>query len=254
MIWTSYFTGRPDPQRDRRVLPDRYDYFSTLHQSAHDVGMGLLVFHDSLSPSFVAQYEGDGLAFVKVRPPWCSTNDYRFFCYHRHMEKTKPDGAIFLTDCSDVIVQERPVIERGVIYTGGSADHIARREGQNPWTVEHYGINRFISVPDERYPAFFGHPDTEALPIHNAGVVGGDAGIVREMLAAMVREFLLIGDPSGNWNMAVLNYVLHREFNGRTITGFPVCGSFRCDTGPGCWFLHVLRTGSDLDMCYEGSG
>jgi hypothetical protein len=169
-----------------------------------------------------------------------STNDERFFAYHRLLSRRRFEQA-FLTDISDVTIAEDPFarLERlgaplvigDEVYPGAGASI-----RNHPWLMER--IRETRSVGSTEVFEFF-HGRHFDLPTLNAGVIGGRAREIRAFLREYVRVRTAIGHPERNLNMAVVNYVFHRFFERRFHHGPPVTSLFKAfQRLRGVWFVH----------------
>jgi hypothetical protein len=242
LVCTSYFTGRPDPQRGRTVPADCFAYMQPWYESMRALDLCGVVFHDGLSAAFVRRYRSERLRFERVPRGRWSTNDHRFFVYRRFLKRRRFRYA-FLTDIADVRVIRDPFRElsrRGWPLVIGDEVYpppIGRSIRNHSWLMERIRQTRAVGR-NEVYDFFRGRGFR--LPTLNAGVIGGRAGELLAFLDEFVRTRRRIGNPDRNLNMPLVNYVFHRFHAGRFHRGAPVTSRFkgferrRRDV----WFIH----------------
>ena len=241
LILTAYLTSRADPQRRQRVPADSFAYMRPWYRSMTRLGLTGLVVHDGLSPAFVERYTTSRIGFVRTRPgPW-TTNDARFFAYQRLLARVRA-ARVFLTDISDVTIVQDPfaglerldadLVAGNEIYPR-EGDQIAR----HPWLMQR--IRETRSSGSREVFEFFRARRFAGATV-NAGVIGGEVRAVRRLLREFVRVRTAVGHSERNLNMAIVNYVVHRVFEGRAHLGAPVTSVFkgyerrRRDV----WFIH----------------
>lgn len=240
LVLAAYLRSRPDPQRNGHAPADSFAYMRRWYRSIATLGLRGLVVHDGLSAGFVDRYATRRIRFHRVRPCVWSTNDERFFAYHRLLAR-RPFRRAFLTDITDVTIVQDPFagLERlGAALVVG--DEVYPREGasirNHPWLVKRIRQTR-RSGASEVFD-FFRARDFD-LPTLNAGVIGGPARELRRFLREFVRVRTAIGHPERNLNMAVVNYVVHRFFEGRFHHGPPVTSRFKFfERRRDVWFIH----------------
>jgi hypothetical protein len=242
LICTAYLTSRPDPQRGRTVPADCFAYMKPWYDSMRALNLHGVVFHDGLSPEFVADYRTARLHFRRVAPCSWSPNDERFFVYQRFFARRRFSAA-FLTDISDVTVVRDPfagLVRRGWPIVIGDEVYpppTGRSIRNHGWLME-----RIRQTRTARCTTVFEFFEERCfdLPTLNAGVIGGTAREIRRFLAAFVRVRRSIGDPRRNLNMPIVNYVFHRLFEGRFHAGAPVTSRFKRFEQPrrDVWFVH----------------
>ena len=205
VVLTTYFASRPDPQTGIFVPADDLGYIAPWYRSLRATGSHGVVFHDHLSPGFVARHETHRIRFIRVRLGRYNLNDERFLLYLAFL-LDHPSPVVFMTDATDVVITRSPVelvADPGVprIFVGRDRFNLL---GQSGWMAQ---MARSIeSLTGWRPP-----PGLAESPMVNAGVVGGPLFPVLFLLVEMVRRFLLLASPEEH-DMFVLNQVIHRHF------------------------------------------
>lgn len=199
------------------------------YESVRALGLRAVIVHDGLSAAFIRQHATRRIRFVRTGPyPW-SPNDQRFFAWRDLLRNLSPDR-VFLTDISDVRVASNPflALERtGARLVIGDevypppAGAVIRR---HPWLMQKIRDTR--KGGSSAIYSFFRRHQFD-LPTLNAGVIGGCAADVRELLERFVRIRRRIGRPDLNLNMPIVNYSVHRFFRGRFHHGAPVTSVFK---------------------------
>ncbi|MDJ0787401.1 MAG: hypothetical protein QNK05_11380 [Myxococcota bacterium] len=215
-LLSTYFTSKPDPQRRVRQPADSLAYMSIWYDSVRELGLHGRVFHDGLSDAFSARYATERVRFLQV-PRWYSrsTNDHRFLVYRAYLRSYHAQD-VFMTDIADVKVARDPfaLCESGRLYVGADRWLL----GENRWL-------RALAerIGDRRYLAFL--DDHAERPTVNAGVLGGETGLVSEFVERMIAEFARIGRPWVNANMMVFNYVAYTGYEDRI--GSELCSRYK---------------------------
>jgi hypothetical protein len=242
LICAAYLTSRPDPQRHRRLARDSVAYMRRWYASVRALGLHAVVFHDELSPAFVARLTTPRIRFRRVPPsPW-SPNDARFFAYQAFLRR-HPARQVFLTDIADVTVVRDPFAGmrafRTPLFVGTEVYPVpvGRTIRRHTWLMGKIAETR---GPRSSEVGDFFAARGYHLPTLNAGVVGGAAPTVRRFLAHVTRVRRAIGHPERNLNMPIVNYVLHRYFAGRFHPGAPVTSVFKAYERhrTDVWFVH----------------
>jgi len=117
VIFTSFFSAKSHPQLgDPHVLGIKSDgtvgsdfsYIEKWYNSVLSLGLQARIFYDNLPDELVKERATNKIQFIKVRnETGLSNNDYRFYCYQEYLERNSFD-AVFMSDCSDVIVKKDP--------------------------------------------------------------------------------------------------------------------------------------------------
>ena len=245
----AYFTQKHHPQHGVPVQAASFDYMADWFHSGIRLGLNMIILHDGLSSRFIDKCRfvfsmhtpeaGAGsLHFVPYTPGRFTIADERFFAA-RDLLALLPDcNSAFIVDISDAwfnrnpadlvhrrslwnyfdssrltaafgnmaairsaITEQRNVWKRRHNYTifiGGEVNTI----GQNPWMQE-----QFTSIYGKEFPEF------AALPIRNCGIVGGTQPVLLTLLTGVCKEMERINIPDKLNDMAVFNYLLHRNDN-----------------------------------------
>ena len=205
-ILSTYFTWKRDPQRGRHQPCNSLAYMRAWYESVRSLELCAFVFHDGLSGKFVRRYETHSIRFIAI-PRWYahSTNDYRFFVYREFLRKYKA-RYVFMTDISDVRVVRDPfeALSNDTLYVGDNKKTFE----ENEW------LRALAEVmADPRYTEFIrGQGGARTV---NAGILGGETGLVVRFIDRMINEFERLGKPWLNTNMMVFNYVAYRDFGDR---------------------------------------
>ncbi|NND90873.1 MAG: hypothetical protein HKN42_08395 [Granulosicoccus sp.] len=244
VIFTTYFTGKPDPQsgakrrrnlfkhlktwaRSRRggaraELPglareDEFERIEVWYDSLLKVGCEAVIFHDRLSEAFTEQWSRPQVQFqhYALKTPR-SVNDERYQCYLEYLEAHPDIEGIFMLDLFDIEFFSNPFElfddARYDIYCGGDAGEYNDK------------LNRSKMV------AAFGDAFYEDRIKLNAGICGGRREPVLELLRTMVAVFDRLSDSGelANLNMAIFNkcvYDLHAPE--RILYGYPLNSRFK---------------------------
>ena len=225
-IFTTYFTSAVDPQRQKQRVPNRFGYMKNWYGSVNRHGLKAVVFHDELSPQFVAKLTNENITFVQVPTlNGRSTNDVRFYIYLEYLQTHSEVKRVLLTDISDVVFQQNPFhlmdLLGNQLYIGTDIDFFPSLHSM-PW----------IST---RFESCFGKENVQEggdvhrmmlqLSVYNAGVIGGKRS---KMMAALhwIVQTLNTTPHKLNCNMPAVNYAIHRYFSDVVYTGFPLTSRF----------------------------
>jgi len=218
IILTTYFVSQQDPQRKSFIQSDDYSYIQPLYESAQQHGIPLLIFHDSLSSSFIEQYTTHLIQFHKVElRSTISMNDERFLFYQDYVRKNNLSEKfkyIILSDVSDVVFYRNPFdefdkqqeirkMEKSETCKLWVLNEQARLMEMLPAMKDCYSIrSNFVNM----------NFDSRSI-IYNAGVMGGPVNEMLNLMDAIIRELTRMDRGKSNCNMAALQYVLPREYN-----------------------------------------
>lgn len=211
VVLTTYFASRPDPQTGAYVPREELDYIAPWYHSMRSTGAFGIVFHDHLSPGFVARHATDRIRFLRVRLGRFNLNDERFLLYLGFLVDF-PSSAVFMTDATDVTITRSPfplpaedpgAPPRARIFVGRDRFNLL---GHSGWMAS---MARSI----ERLTGHKPLPGLAESAMYNAGVVGGPFYPTLFLLVAMVRRFLEIASPEEH-DMFVLNEAIYRHFRG----------------------------------------
>jgi len=244
IIFTTYFTGKPDPQagskRKSNVIkhvktwlrsqrggavaelpgvagPDEYERIDVWYKSLLDVGCHAVIFHDELSDAFTQQWQRDEVLFEQytLQTPR-SVNDERYQCYYEFLERHPEVERIYMMDLFDIEFFKNPFSlfddEKFDIYCGGDADQYNDK------------MNR------DKMIRAFGVPHYEDQVKLNAGILGGRRDVIMPLLETMMTVFdgLTKDGELFNLNMPIFNkcvYDLHKP--DRIMTGYPLNSRFK---------------------------
>lgn len=229
VIFTSFFCAQPHPQRgDQHCLgikndgyiDSSFNYIKKFYESCAALNLQVRIFYDNLTDEFVNQYSTDKIRFVKVSNDGSkSNNDARFYHYQEYLERFSFD-AVFMSDCSDVIVKKDPS-ELFALYP--NKKFFLCQDGMTlmefpylPWHIAH-------SLSD--YERF--HQNANQWPLINAGVIGGRYDDVMTFLCQQNGLRTALGG-SANWDMWVCQAVFRLYWQEEDLQiGEKVCSRFK---------------------------
>lgn len=216
ILFTSYFCTRNDPQRNKQVNENDFNYIKKYYNSVKKLNLNCLIFHDNLSDDFIKKYSTDKINFHIIKLDNYrnkSLNDIRFLAYYDYLLKHPEINKVFMTDVNDVVINMNPfnIINDDSIYIGLDRDR----------KISHYFFKQIIMKSYGSYDKFKKIFEKKIL---NAGILGGKYNIVIKFLKLMKNEFDMT-IKENNANMAVLNYVALTYFD-KIITGYPLCSKF----------------------------
>ncbi|ELU08760.1 hypothetical protein CAPTEDRAFT_217035 [Capitella teleta] len=223
-IFTSYFTSSKDPQRKVKMRDNNFDYIKVWYFSLLENNLEAVIFHDGLSEDFTSRLTSDNLQFQYATLNNRSTNDARFYIYYNYLMEHPEVQRVILTDVSDVQFLRNPFSFMDLL---GNMLYIGTDISMFP-TMNSMGWLR------KRMPECFGSDSVDRgevagvknyLTVYNAGVIGGTRSIMLEFLAQVIMK--LDKTPFNlNCNMPVVNFVVHRYFDTRVHTGYPLTSEF----------------------------
>jgi len=244
VVFTTYFTGKPDPQnrsrgrfnyfkkfktymRSRRGgaraeksgVPsiDEFDRIEVWYNSLRKVGCKGVIFHDKLSDWFVEKWTCPEIIFVHYDlATRRSVNDERYYCYLQYLRANKHIENVFLVDLFDIEFYSNPFDlfddEKFDIYIGGDSGEYNDK------------LNR------EKMIATFNEPYYESEIKLNAGTCGGRRANVEKLLISITDTFDDLTDKGimDNVNMAVFNKCAYDLFDKQRIMwGNPLNSRFK---------------------------
>ncbi|XP_077867079.1 uncharacterized protein LOC144356047 [Saccoglossus kowalevskii] len=237
-ILSSYFTTNYDPQRKIFLRKDRFGFMDTWYWSVQDIGARAVIIHDNLGGPFINAVSTDKITFSYSSLKRRSTNDARFYAYLTYLRENPNIHRIFLTDISDVKFQKNPfqLLEMlgDLLYIGRDIDIFSNMASMG-WLkdklVPCFG-EESISRSDIASVILLNH-------VYNAGVIGGSRHVMLQFLEK-VTDVLDNTPRDVNCNMPVVNYVVHKYFDDRVYTGFPLTSRFmtRKKSAKGVYILH----------------
>ena len=210
IVLSTYFTSKKDPQRDVFQEENDFQYIKNWYESIVEHDLVAFVFHDGLSDSFIVEYQNWNVRFIECNLGAFSLNDERFFIYTEFFDFLPPDIFVLATDINDVVVNRNPIsiFDKAPqkLFIGGGNIMEWR---YSFWTL--FKMKELYSKLNVKLP-----PDILYFPVFNAGLIGGRLENVRSLLSKMMTELDQIGD-AGNYNMPILNYVLHRDYYNKQV-------------------------------------
>lgn len=243
-IFTTYFTGKPDPQsgakRKSNVIkhfktwlrsqrggaqrelpgvagPDEFNRMKLWYDSLIGVGCEAVIFHDELSDGFTREHECDAVVFDRYRlKTQRSVNDERYQCYYEYLLKHPEIERVFMLDLFDIEFFSNPFHlmddAQYDIYCGGDAGEYNDK------------LNR------EKMTLAFGGAHYEDRIKLNAGVCGGNRKQIMQLLETMIEVFdqLSAQGTLQNLNMAIFNKCVYDLFEyERIMYGYPLNSRFK---------------------------
>jgi hypothetical protein len=204
VVFTTYFCGKPDPQRNTFVEGDAYDYIKPLYESVRDLGLSCIIFHDGLSRQFTDRYTTESIKFVRAQLGGLSLNDERYFLYYEYLLRFGQHfRQVILSDVSDVVFRDNPfsLLRRHPrhLFTGRSSIDLVKYSFINYKRIRKFEKDAGLSIPDNFYN----------MRIFNAGTIGGSKEVVTYLLRQMV-SYLLSYSTDRNHNMTVFNLCVYR--------------------------------------------
>ncbi len=243
-VFTTYFTGKVDPQfsakrksnvfkhfktwlRAKRggaqrelpgvAKPDEFERMQLWYDSLINVGCEAVVFHDELSDDFTQTHTRSEVAFERyqLKTPR-SVNDERYQCYYQYLLKHPEIERVYMLDLFDIEFFSNPFTlindETHDIYCGGDAGEYNDK------------LNR------EKMTRAFGRAYYEDRIKLNAGVCGGNRAQIMRLLESMIAVFdrLTKEGEVRNLNMAIFNKCVYDLFdNERVLFGYPLNSRFK---------------------------
>ena len=239
---TTYLRSRPHPQYGYRVEADSFAYMQGWYDSIRNLGLRGLIFHDGLSPGFVARWTTAEIGFQAIDPATFRypLNDQRFLVYQKYLRAHPEIERVFLTDLSDVRVARNPFpeVEADKLYVGSQPGSLRPREGDG---CKYVGER--LQAAGEPYGRWLDELSSrrgDPIPVLNAGILGGFRETVLGALDAIVQNIVSIDRPEENLNIGIFNYVHFECFESILVTGEPVhsvFGGYENDRSD-VWFIH----------------
>eukprot|EP00049_Salpingoeca_infusionum_P025909 m.22529 g.22529 ORF g.22529 m.22529 type:complete len:469 (-) comp8396_c0_seq4:1845-3251(-) len=240
VVMTTYLTSAKDPQRQLQRTADRFWYMREWYLSIKKHGLPAIICHDGLSEkfqnslrSFASQLEFRSIISLRGR----STNDARFYQYLELVPHINAQFVLF-TDISDVVVQRDPYhfmahYDEDALFIGRDNEVFTSMEHM-PWMYDRW-LLCFGNATEMQ-----GQEQILQFPwVFNAGVIGGSKRTVIEFLQHTTRV-LNQANPKENCNMPAVNYVVHKYFLSRVVSGYPWTSRFmmREASPKGVYIIH----------------
>jgi len=244
LIFTTYFTGKADPQinskRRRNVFkhlktwlrsrhggappelsgiakPDEFERIKIWYDSLIAVGCHAVIFHDELSQPFVDQWSHPQVKFQHYAlQTERSLNDERYYCYLNYLEEHPEIERVYMVDLFDIEFFKNPfdLFDDSAfdIYCGGDEGEFNNKRNM------------------EKMLNAYGEAHYEGNIKLNAGVCGGNRAPVVDLLEHMLNDFdtLTASGNTANLNMAVFNKCVYDLFaTDRVLYGYPLNSRFK---------------------------
>lgn len=244
IIFTTYFTGKQDPQitakRRRNVIkhiktkirsvrggarseapgvagPDEFDRIQIWYESLQNVGCSAVIFHDELSQGFVDQWERPDVHFESytLKTPR-SLNDERYYCYLDYLKAHPEIERVFMLDLFDIEFFKNPFDlfddDKFDIYCAGDEGEFNNKRNMEKMLIA------------------YDSPLYEGNIKLNAGICGGNRTPIIKLLECMLTDFerLNLAENFVNLNMAVFNKCVYDIFEQKRILyGYPLNSRFK---------------------------
>lgn len=230
IVFASYFSSLPDPQRNG-VWSNQPEDILPLIYSVTEKGNHIRIFYDCLDNLPIIE----NCEWIKVDTSSTYTPTvYRWIVYNEYLQQTEAEyEKIFCVDSTDVEMLNNPFtqMEKDTLYCGS----------EHKWKVKDKPLlkkkkKKLFTAPDfrdviEKY--------SEQVML-NAGIVGGDVKIVSEFVEKVAflhkkysKNLKLSAD------MPVFNYVALKYFHDKVVTGYPVHTPFtNYYYDFSCWWKH----------------
>ena len=227
-IFTSYFSTKPDPQRQIQHEGNDITYLLRWYYSVKTLNLNAVIFHDGLSPEFMSKLTKDHprLTFHLVHPSGNSLNDFRFTAYLSYLKANRGIKRVLCSDISDVHFQQNPFELMSLLgkqlYIGMDKEEITHMTDY-PWMVSMLPKCKLTDCKDMNRIKNYKY-------LYNAGFIGGDRHSMMGFLEK-VSQMLNETPAEHNCNMPVVNYVAHRYFDDDIFTGFPLTNLMHMNKG-----------------------
>lgn len=207
IIVSTYFSSKPDPQRNVIQNSNDFEYIKVFYDSVTENNLSAVIFHDSLSEAFVEEFTNKNIKFIKCDLGTFSLNDERYFIYKEFL-KDYPIEKIIMCDVNDVYLKKGNVfdfIKENKLYIGRDEAFLLR---ENPFMTQKIDIlsDEITSKLDREF---------YIMPVVNAGVIAGCTKTVTFFLDKLT-SLLFMNNNDNNNNMACVNIVFY-DFYWRSI-------------------------------------
>ena len=206
IVLSNYFTTKADPQSNISRASNDFEYIRLWYESIRRNDLYAVVFHDTLEREFIDDYQTDKIIFIKCRLGQMSLNDERFFVFREFMEVVNNNCFLLTTDINDVVINKSPF---DFISKYPEKIFLGRDEFYN-WRSFSWSLSKLLEFRTRtniKIPS-----DFLLSPIFNAGLIGGHINTLKGLFDRMNAIFGEIGD-SGNYNMAILNWVVFKYYS-----------------------------------------
>jgi hypothetical protein len=232
-IISYYFTSSADPQGREPVKKSDVNYIIKWYWSIIKHELKPVLFHDGLTQTFIDFFPQIKFMQVPPVPEGMQLHDYHWVVSHNYLLRHDEIENVFFTDCPDCEVINNPFTQPGYndqeLYCGDEAEPI----GKSAW------MNCALRNPELLKLENFNEIFTSENPLYNAGVLGGHRSKVIEFtgLISELIDRLAFRPNDGTGDMALYNYILHRNF--KPVHGFPVNSVFKgYEDRQDVWFKH----------------
>ena len=200
VILASWYLKQPDAQwkEPTHVIPSKtYAYMKNFYETAKILNLHVIIFHDSLSISFVRMYETQRIIFIRTDgpPDYISPQDWRFFQYKQFLRRREFKHIIF-ADISDTFFFHDPF-------------YYMKNHNRNLFITRDVGTLQNNLWMRTKFKYCYNMTELKNLPVYNDGVWGGKAPVVYEFLNCFVK-ILRKKKPYENCNMMAMNICAHQ--------------------------------------------
>lgn len=205
VVLSNYFTSKIDPQRKIKQVSNNFDYIKEWYNSIIINDLKAIIFHDNLDFEFVSKYETEKIKFIKCSLGNMSLNDERFFVFNEYLNQIDNSCYILISDINDVIIRKSPL----ELFLKSPQKLFIGRDEQYNWRSRSWSLHE---IREFHYKFNYKIPSSFLYcPMFNAGLIGGEVTIIRELLDNMQSLFVKINNHENN-NMIVLNLILFKHF------------------------------------------
>ena len=212
-IFTSYFTGGKDPQRNGSWPSNDFSIIKDFYNSVIKHKLNCVILHDNCSTEFIEQYSTDKIKFVKVDEVKLNMVDYRWKLYHNLLEEMPEIKNVYCLDISDVIILKNPFksMKKEMLYIGD--EECTNKE--NWWMMDRY---RMLGLDTKEYV------NNKVL---NCGVFGGNREMMLEATEAISNILETANITKTTVDMAAANHVVYTNHTDKFISGLPLNTKYR---------------------------
>lgn len=211
VIFTSYYHKSKDPQRNRFIKKDNFDYIQKFYDSVIKNNLTCVIFHDGVSKEFIDKYSTNKISFVQFSHDDYKTtsgNDTRFLVYLDYIKDKSNIKHILISDISGVTFFDNPFkfMKKNKLLIAPDRSKTIKNKKRtllHSW-FKNYAINAYGS-----FDKFKPYQNNYSF---QAGFFGGSFDMVNNILLKMKEEFDM-ADISKNCNYVVYNYVIHKYFS-----------------------------------------
>ena len=235
VVFTTYFTSRPDPNRFNHMPQNYFRYIKKWFVGAMHQGLDVVVFYDELDVEWIRRAEKayPQATFVASDLKYRSVNDDRYYILRDYLKSHPEIGRVFLTDGSDMQIWGNPfqlmdILGNEMLYVGQDKPYWISLDDL-PYNVYTRSTMRQCYGEDiyEREREL-----VQYYSVYNAGLSGGMRHAYLGMLERVIDNLeVTLFKPDRNCNMAAFNIVLHKYFFEQIFLGYPLQSGFEVSSG-----------------------